>query len=56
MQDLIKNKTIIVGSNYFFKDYPDYIFHDIDKLEVVDYPVEFKHYQQLQLPKKDIFR
>ena len=32
----MQNKSILAGSEYFFKDCPGYVFHDRDKLVVTD--------------------
>lgn len=46
---------ILVGSTYFFKDYPDFNSKDTDYILVVDNPVSFKIKRQTHMYKKCIF-
>ena len=45
---------ILMGSRYFFQDYPDYTSHDIDKIEIVNNN-EFKNVRIIRGQGKDYF-
>lgn len=40
------SKLILVGSTYFFGDYPDFKSKDKDFVKLVDSPEEFKYFRQ----------
>ena len=37
-----------VGSNYFFKTYPDFIPNDIDEVEFEEHPKLYKYFMQFR--------
>lgn len=48
------NKEILIGSTYFFKDYPDFNSHDKDILIFTDYNHDFTYYKEIYLNGTDI--
>lgn len=47
--------TYLMGSSYFFGDYPDYKIKDVDKLIFVDSPKLFKNVMTMRNGQDDIF-
>lgn len=45
-------KKITIGSNIFFKDYIDYISHDIDYIVFEDNPKQYKNFMHINLTCK----
>ena len=47
---------MLVGSNVFFKDIEGFTSKDIDILEFVDDPADFKNVRQFKFPNKCVFQ
>lgn len=47
---------MLVGSNVFFKDIEGFTSKDIDILEFVDNPTDFKNVRQFKFPHKCVFQ
>ena len=47
---------MLVGSNVFFKDIEGFTSKDIDILEFVDNPIDFKNVRQFKFPHKCVFQ
>lgn len=47
---------MLVGSNVFFKDIEGFTSKDIDILEFVDNPTDFKNVRQFKFPDKCVFQ
>ena len=47
---------MLVGSNVFFKDIEGFTSKDIDILEFVDDPTDFKNVRQFKFPNKCVFQ
>ena len=47
---------MLVGSNLFFKDIEGFTSKDIDILEFVDVPTDFKNVRQFKFPDKCVFQ
>ena len=47
---------MLVGSNVFFKDIKGFTSKDVDILEFVDDPVDFKNVRQFKFPDKCVFQ
>lgn len=47
---------MLVGSNVFFKDIEGFTSKDIDILEFVDNPTDFKNVRQFKFPNKCVFQ
>ena len=47
---------MLVGSNVFFKDIEGFTSKDIDILEFVDNPTDFKNVRQFKFPNKCVFK
>lgn len=47
---------MLVGSNVFFKDIEGFTSKDIDILEFVDEPTDFKNVRQFKFPDKCVFQ
>ena len=47
---------MLVGSNVFFKDIEGFTSKDIDILEFVDEPTDFKNVRQFKFPNKCVFQ
>lgn len=48
-------KEFVIGSNYFFSTYPDYIIKDEDRLIVEDDPIFYKNHMNIKGQGKDYF-
>ena len=48
----MSNKVFIIGSTYFFKDYPGFKAGDIDELEFEESPKLYKNFMQLRAKDK----
>ena len=47
---------MLVGSNVFFKDIEGFTSKDVDILEFVDNPTDFKNVRQFKFPDKCVFQ
>ena len=47
---------MLVGSNVFFKDIEGFTSKDVDILEFVDNPTDFKNVRQFKFPNKCVFQ
>ena len=47
---------MLVGSNVFFKDIEGFTSKDIDILEFIDNPTDFKNVRQFKFPHKCVFQ
>lgn len=49
-------KTFNIGSQVFFKDFPDYFSHDIDELCIMDrFPIKGTNVLNMKKDEKDVF-